>query len=392
MIQSFNRLLTQRSQLAPHGGRNHAQFIHELRKLVRIERLRAVRKRLVRIRMHFDQQHVGPCSHGGSRHRRNFVAQASAMRRIRCHGQMRKLVDDGNRRDVQRIARVSLERANAALAQDDIIIATGHNVLGREQQFFKRGSDASLEHHRLLYLAQFPQQIEVLHVARADLQDIDVGQHHGHLRNFHHFADHQHAKAVSGFAKQFERFEAQPLERVWRGTWLECAAAQRPCTRFRYLLGSRKKLLARFHRAWPGHDDNLIPTNCYAIRETYERPLRTKTTPRELVRSADAVHVLHSGQHFEIARIEIYARAHRRQNGLALARRAVYRKAHPDQVLDDLLDLLLTRRFLHCNDHKRQLLAISCWHLVHFHPYLTPYPSPHRLRAAERFPLAEFAA
>ncbi|PYX21505.1 MAG: hypothetical protein DMG87_09065, partial [Acidobacteria bacterium] len=59
-----------------------------------------------------------------------------------------------------------------------------------------------------------------------------------------------------------------------------------------------------------------------------------------------------------IARIEIYARAHRRQNGLALARRAVYRKAHPDQVFNDLLDLLLTRRFLHCNDHKK-LSAIS---------------------------------
>ena len=64
------------------------------------------------------------------------------------------------------------------------------------------------------------------------------------------------------------------------------------------------------------------------------------------------MHVLHSGQHFKVARIEIHTRPHGRKDGLALARSAVYRKAHPDQVFNDLLYLLLTRRFLHCNDHR----------------------------------------
>ena len=42
-----------------------------------------------------------------------------------------------------------------------------------------------------LHLAQFAQQVEILHVARADLENIDVGQHDLDLRNLHDFADDQ---------------------------------------------------------------------------------------------------------------------------------------------------------------------------------------------------------
>jgi hypothetical protein len=37
----------------------------------------------------------------------------------------------------------------------------------------------------------------------------------------------------------------------------------------------------------------------------------------------------------------------------------VHGEAHPDQVFYHLLDLLIGRRFLHCNDHKK-LSALSC--------------------------------
>ena len=64
------------------------------------------------------------------------------------------------------------------------------------------------------------------------------------------------------------------------------------------------------------------------------------------------MNVLHPGQHFEIAGVEIHAGAHRGQHGLALTRSAVHGEAHPDQVFYHLLDLLIGCRFLHCNDHK----------------------------------------
>src|SRR5438477_11109264 len=103
--------------------------------------------------MYFDEEHIGTRCQGRPSHRRNLVAQPGAMRRIRGHWHMRKLGYDGNRRNVERIARVSFERANAALAKNHVVISAGHNVLGRKQQFLKGRSDATLKHYRLLYLA-----------------------------------------------------------------------------------------------------------------------------------------------------------------------------------------------------------------------------------------------
>ena len=69
--------------------------------------------------------------------------------------------------------------------------------------------------------------------------------------------------------------------------------------------------------------------------------------------------MLHAGENFKIARVKIHARAHRSQHGLTLTRSTVHGEAHPDQVFYHLLDLLIGRRFLHCNDHKK-LSALSC--------------------------------
>ena len=72
-------------------------------------------------------------------------------------------------------------------------------------------------------------------------------------------------------------------------------------------------------------------------------PLRTKAAPRQLVRCADSVDMLHPGKNFKIAGVKVHPRANRGQHGLTLARSAVNRKAHPDQVFYHLLDLLIGR-------------------------------------------------
>ena len=77
-----------------------------------------------------------------------------------------------------------------------------------------------LSRRRLFHLAQFAQQVEVLHVARADLEDVDVGQHKLDLRDLHDLADHEQVELVARFAQQLEAFEAEALERVRR----DCAA------------------------------------------------------------------------------------------------------------------------------------------------------------------------
>ena len=87
---------------------------------------------------------------------------------------MRDPLDVRDRREVERVARVVGERAHAALAEDDLVVALGEEVLGREQQLLDRRRHAALEEHGLAQAAEPLQQREVLHVARADLQAVGV--------------------------------------------------------------------------------------------------------------------------------------------------------------------------------------------------------------------------
>ena len=65
------------------------------------------------------------------------------------HRQVRELLHHRDRGDVHGVAGVGFERADAALAQDHVVVAAGQDVLGRKQQFFDGGGDAALQQHRL---------------------------------------------------------------------------------------------------------------------------------------------------------------------------------------------------------------------------------------------------
>jgi hypothetical protein len=57
-------------------------------------------------------------------------------------------------------------------------------------------------------------------------------------------------------------------------------------------------------------------------------------------------------EHFKIARIEVGPGSYGCEDGLAFTGGAVYGKAHPDQMFNHILDLLVGGRILHGNDHK----------------------------------------
>ncbi len=82
---------------------------------------------------------------------------------------MRQLLHHRNRRNIHGVACVVFERADAALAQNHIVIATGKDVFGGKQQLFDCRRDAAFKQHRLALLPELAQQVEVLHVARSDL-------------------------------------------------------------------------------------------------------------------------------------------------------------------------------------------------------------------------------
>ncbi len=91
-----------------------------------------------------------------------------------------------------------------------------------------RGEPA-LEQHRLREVPDLAQQRVVLHVARADLEDVGVARQQRDLRGVHHLAHHREPVGVGGAAQDLEPLLAQALERVGRGARLERAAAQDRC-------------------------------------------------------------------------------------------------------------------------------------------------------------------
>src|SRR5260370_4770649 len=101
-----------------------------------------------------EAQAVGAGGNGGVSHGRDFVAAAGAVRGVANHWQVRKFFDDGDGSDVEGVARIRFERADAALAEDDVVIAAGKDVFGAEKKLFHSGREAALEENTLVNFAE----------------------------------------------------------------------------------------------------------------------------------------------------------------------------------------------------------------------------------------------
>ena len=102
--------------------------------------------------------------------------------------------------------------------------------------------------------ADLAQQREVLHVARADLQDVGVAAPPARTCcRVHHLADHRQAVGVGGAAQDAQALLAQALERVRRGARLVGAAAHHGRARLRHRRGDGERLLLPLDRARAGH-------------------------------------------------------------------------------------------------------------------------------------------
>ncbi len=115
---------------AVEDGCDLAHFVGEGDEFLGEEGLHAVGERFVRLVMNFDEEAIGADGDGGAGERQHFVALASAVAGIDKNGEMAAFFyrrDDG---EVEGVARKIGERSNAALAQHDVVIAFGEDILG----------------------------------------------------------------------------------------------------------------------------------------------------------------------------------------------------------------------------------------------------------------------
>ena len=114
-------------QRGVHGG---DQLRHHLGEVFRRQRLRAVAQRAFRARVNIDDQPVGAGGERGTRHRGDLVAPAGAMARVGDDRQVGHLMHHGDRGQVEQVARRRVKTAEAALAQDHLVVSAFHDVLG----------------------------------------------------------------------------------------------------------------------------------------------------------------------------------------------------------------------------------------------------------------------
>src|SRR6266404_196772 len=265
---------------------------------------------------------------------------------------MRKFFDDGNRGDIERVAGVRLERANAALAENHVVIAAGQDVFRAHQQLFHGGGHAALQKNRLADFAQRTKEIVVLHVARANLKNVHVTQHHLNLRRVHHFADGEEAKFVRGFAHELEARFPHALESVRRSPRLKGATAQDFCACFGDAFRDGKDLFARFDRARASGNGHFRAADLDAAAKIDDGAFRLELAAGEFKRLGDAHDLTHAVQQFEVTVIEVAVNADGAEHSVRFAGGAVDVEATRDKSVDNLLDLRVSGAFLHHNDHE----------------------------------------
>ena len=273
------------------------------------------------------------------------------MRGIGHDGQVRELVNHRNRGDIHGVARGGLIGADAALAEDHVVVAAGHDVLAGEQQFLDGGGDAALEQHRLAYLAQFAQQIEVLHIARPHLEAIRVRQHRLNLRNLHHLADREQTIFLGRFVHQLQTWNAEALEGVRRAARLEGASAQKARARGFHAGGNGEDLRAVFNGARAGDDRDLVAANFGAVGKLHHSAFRAKCAAGEFVGRGDAMNIEHAREQFKLPQFHVGGGSHASQNGLCRARGAMNIDSNLHHGVDDCIDLLFGGPFLHGYNH-----------------------------------------
>src|SRR5581483_10923915 len=151
--------------------------------------------------------------------------------------------------------------SDTALTQNNIWISVCDYVLGRHQQFLDRTAQAALQHHRPIRFTERLQQREVLHVPRADLQNVRIFGNHFNIAVAHYFSDDADAGFLLRFREQTKTLGLHTLKIVRRGSRLKSAAAQKLRTMAQDETRGFENLRFTFHRTRAGHHDEFIAAN-----------------------------------------------------------------------------------------------------------------------------------
>ena len=240
---------------AVEEGGELLDFVHEGGVFGREDGLHAVGEGFFGLVVDFDEESIGANGYGGAGEWENFVAFAGAMAGIDEDGQVAALFDGGNDGEIESVARKVGERADAAFAEHDVVVAFGEDVFGGHEKFVESGGHAAFEEDGFFGAAGAFEEGEILHVAGADLDDVGVFLDEVERFIVDRFGDDAEAVVFADVREDFQTGEAESLKRM-RSARLVGASAEETHTGGLELLGDGEALLFGFDGAGTGdHGD-----------------------------------------------------------------------------------------------------------------------------------------
>ncbi len=204
--------------------------------------------------------------------------------------------DDGQ---IERVAAVIGERSDAPFAENHLIVAAGQYVFRGHEPFFQRGAHATFEQHRLARLRYPLEEREVLHIAGANLNDVDCLLNRRGMIGVHQLGNDADARALTSLLEDFQALQSHALERVRTGPRLERAGPQVADAAFHQELGAFEYGRLVLDRARTSDDRKRLRTYA-AVRQIEDGVGRVHFAAGELIGLGDADALLDAFQHFEL--------------------------------------------------------------------------------------------
>ena len=266
-------------------------------------------------------------------------------------------VDDGHSGEVEGVAGVLLKGADAPLAENNLLVAAGHDILCGHDPLLDGVAQAALEQNRLVHLTHGLEQLEILHVAGTDL-------HHVHiflkLRDpvlAHQLGHDGHSGGLPGLDHIEDALGLQTLEGVGRGAGLISAAAEQACTARLYAVGNAQCLLFALDAAGAcHHGDLLAPADLHAAAVD-DRVCGVEQAVCALIGRGHAGNVVDPRVCQHVPLVDLGGVAHQTEHIVVLAGDQGHVQTLLFEFVDDLFQLLFGSAFFGGDDHGRSFLS-----------------------------------
>ena len=223
-----------------------------------------VAERFRGVGVNFNDEAVRPDGRRSAAEDLDQIGASAALAGIDDDRQVCFLFGDGHGRQVEGVARVILERADAALAENDIRVTVGEEIFGREEPFLDAHAHAAFEEHGLAAAGASHEQPEILRIAGPDLQDVGGAGDEVDIVFAEDLGDDAEAGFGPGGGQHAQSFGPEALEFVGGGARFVGPAAQDGCPRRFDRAGRDHELFFAFDRAGAGHENKVSAADLHA--------------------------------------------------------------------------------------------------------------------------------